>query len=73
MFHVFGVALAFLGAPRARFPASVERRAQYAFVRAGAARSQARGCVAKIGAIEIDTDTLAQFQHHVLAETRIGA
>ena len=66
-----GVALG--GACGARCAQRLQRGTKHGGVRAGVAREQARGGVAEVGAILVQTDAGGQIGDHLLAETGVGA
>ncbi|MGD9968609.1 MAG: hypothetical protein AB7T59_18980 [Hyphomonadaceae bacterium] len=73
MLMVVGMAFALFRTKGAGFLACAQGGHDHAFIGAGAARSDARGRIAQVGAIQIETDALAQLQHHTFAQTRIRA
>lgn len=73
MFMFARVLLAFFGAASTGERAEFERHTKHRLIAAGAASGECTCGVTHVGAIQIQTNALPEFLHHLLSETGIGA
>ena len=68
-----GVAFALVSAEHAGLSAGLKRKDDQGFVSPGAAGRKLAGCEAKIGAVQVEPDALAQLRHHFFAQASVRA
>src|SRR5688572_23894237 len=73
MLHMLAMLRAFVAAQPAGEGARLQRGGEHALVRSGAARRELAGRETEVGAVEVQSDALAQLGDLLLGEARVGA